>query len=259
MLEDKPASQGLSDFAESFEKVAKSAAAAALIFLIVFGCFYKWGEDRGRDAGQQIRREKGEPILQTLPSGQAVLFWKDDKIIQSGLYGFLTVAVLSTYVVLLFFFLKPPAEGRAEWVALRLRFPNVMSAAIVLALFMGSLRARFSPADATVLTLSIVFAACSWRWRSHLARQTMLLIGQVLLFSFLYGEQQGITASTDFERDHPLVDVLDTTGHHTTGLRLLKTDDSECRFVDSFGREQMIPKAQIRAISLDTGSLPRLN
>ncbi len=83
-LKDMPASQGITGLAESFEKVAKSAAAAALIFLIVFGCCYKWGEDHGRDAGQQIRLEKGKPILKTLPSGEAVLFWKDDKIIQGS-------------------------------------------------------------------------------------------------------------------------------------------------------------------------------
>jgi hypothetical protein len=255
MPEGKPASQGITGLAESFEKVAKSAGAAALIFLIVFGCCYKWGEDHGQDAGKQIRLEKGKPILKTLPNGEAVLFWKDDKIIQGGLYGFLTVAVLSTYVVLLFIFFKPPPERRGEWVGVTLLFPNIMSAFIVAALFMVGLRLRFNLADATALTVSVVFAICSWRWRSRLAIQIVLLVGQALLLSFLYGESRGI-ASADFEQHYPLVEVLDTGGSVTKGLRLLKTGDSEYRFVDSQGREQMIPKAQIRAISLAPESVP---
>jgi hypothetical protein len=254
-LEDKPASEGITGLAESFEKVAKSAAAAALIFLIVFGCCYKWGEDHGLDAGQQVRLEKGKPILQTLPSGEAVLFWKDDKIIQGGLYGFLTVAVLSTYVVLLFIFRKPPPERRGAWVAVRLLYPNIMSAFIGVALFQVAFRLRFNLADATALTVLVAFAVCSWLWRSRLAIQIMLLLGQALLLSFLFGESRGI-ASADFEQHYPLVEVLDTGGRVTKGLRLLKTDDSECRFVDSQGREQMIPKAQIRAISVVPESVP---
>jgi hypothetical protein len=253
-LEGKPASQGITGLAESFEKVAKSAAAAALIFLIFFGCCYKWGEDHGQDAGRQIRLEKGKHILKTLPSGEAVLFWKDDKIIQGGLYGFLTVAVLSTYVVLLFILLKPSPEKRGEWVAFRLRYPNIMSASVGLVLFSLAFRLRFDLADATALTVLMVFAACSWRSRSRLAIQIMLLVGQALLLSFLYGESRGI-ASADFEH-YPLVEVRDTGGGVTKGLRLLKTDDSECRFVDSEGREQMIPKAQIRAISVVPESVP---
>jgi hypothetical protein len=251
MLKDKPASQGITGLAESFEKVAKSAAAAALIFLIVFGCCYKWGQDRGQDAGQQIRLEKGKPILKPLASGEAVLFWKDDKIIQGGLYGFLTVAVLSTYVVLLFIFFKPPVARRGEWVAVTLLFPNIMSAFVVVTLFTSGLRL----ADATALMLSLAFAVCSWRWRSRLAIQIMLLVCQALLLSFLYGERRGI-ASANFDQHYPLVEVLDTGGGVTKGLRLLKTDDSECIFVDSYGREQMIPKAQIRAISVDPGPEP---
>jgi len=250
-LSYKPASQGITDLAESFEKVAKSAASAALIFLIVFGCCYKWGQDRGQDAGQQIRLEKGEPILKTLTSGEAVLFWKDDKIIQGGLYGFLTVAILSTYVVLLFLFFKPPAERRGEFVAVTLSFPSIMSAFVVVALFTAGLRV----ADATALMVSLAFAVCSWRWRRRLAIQIMLLVGQALLLSFLYGERRGF-ASANFDQHYPLVEVLDTGGGVTKGLRLLKTDETECLFVDSNGREQMIPKAQIRAISLDPGSEP---
>lgn len=249
MLEDKPASQGISGLAESFEKVAKSAAAAALIFLIVFGCCYKWGEDHGQDAGQQIRLAEGKPILKTLPIGEAVLFWKDDKIIQGGLYGFLTIAILSTYVVLLFVFIEPPAKGRGKWVAAALSYPIIMSAPIVLALFIDCFRQRSNLADATAALVSVVFAGCSWRWRSRLGIQIMLLVGQALLLSFFYGESRGIS-SADFEQHYPLVEVFDTGGGVTKGLRLLKTDDSECRFVDSHGQEQMIPKAQIRAITL---------
>jgi len=254
-LEDKPASQGITGLAESFEKVAKSAAAVALIFLIVFGCCYKWGEDHGQDAGQKIRLETGKPILKTLASGEAVLFWKDDKIIQGGLYGFLTVAALSTYVVSLFVFFKPPPERRGELVAVTLLFPNTMSAFVVAALFTVGLHLRFNLADATALAVSVVFAICSWRWRSRLAIQVVLLVGQALLLSFFYGESRGI-ASADFEQHYPLVEVLDTGGNVTKGLRLLKTDDSECRFVDSQGREQIIPKAQIRAISVAPESAP---
>jgi hypothetical protein len=250
-LNHKPASQGITDLAESFEKIAKSAASAALIFLIVFGCCYKWGQDRGQDTGQQIRLEKGQPVLKSLVSGEAVLFWKDDKIIQGGLYGFLTVAVLSTYVVLLFLFFKPSAERRGEFAAVTLSFPNIMSAFVVVALFTTGMRV----ADATVLIVSLAFAVCSWRWRHRLAIQIMLLVGQALLLSFLYGERRGI-ASANFDQHYPLVEVLDTSGGVTKGLRLLKTDETECLFVDSNGREQMIPKAQIRAISLDPGSEP---
>ena len=254
MPEDKPASQGITGLAESFEKVAKSAAAAALIFLIVFGCCYKWGEDHGQDAGQQIRLEKGKPILRTLPNGEAVLFWKDDKIIQGGLYGFLTVAVLSTYVVFLIIVGKPSPERRGVWMAVTLVFPNIMSA-IVAALIIVGFRLPLNPAAAIVLLVSVAFAACSWRWRCRLAIQIMLLVGQALLLSFLYGESRGI-ASADFEQHYPLVEVLDTGGGVTKGLRLLKTGDSEYRFVDSQGREQMIPKAQIRAIGLVPESVP---
>jgi hypothetical protein len=252
VLEDKPASQGIAALAESFEKVAKSAAAAALIFLIVFGCCYKWGEDHGQDAGQQIRLQNGKAVLVTLPSGEAVLFWKDDKIIQGGLYGFLTVAALSTYVVLLFIFFKPPPQTRGEFVAGTLRFPNTMTAAIGVLL---CLRLSLNPANGTVLILLAAFALCSWIWRSRLALQIMLLLGQALLLSFLIGESRGM-ASADFERHYPLVEVLDVGGGVTRGLRLLKTNDSECRFVDSHGREQMIPKAQIRTISLVPESSP---
>jgi hypothetical protein len=250
-LNHKPASQGITELAESFERVAKSAASAALIFLIVFGCCYKWGQDRGQDAGQQIRLEKGEPILKTLASGEAVLFWKDDKIIQGGLYGFLTVAVLLTYVVLLFIFFKPRPEKRGEFLAIALSFPNIMSAFVVVALVAASLHV----ADATALIVSLAFAVCSWRWRHRLAIQIMLLVGQALLISFLYGERRGI-ASANFDQHYPLVEVLDTGGGVIKGLRLLKTDETECLFVDSDGREQMIPKAQIRAISLDPKSEP---
>lgn len=247
----KPAGQGITELAESFEKIAKSAASAALIFLIVFGCCYKWGQDRGQDAGQQIRLEKGQPILKSLVSGEAVLFWKDDKIIQGGLYGFLTVAVLSSYVVLMFLFVRPSPEGRGAFVATTLSYPNIMSAVVVVILFTTGMRA----ADATVLIVSLAFAVCSWHWRRRLAIQIMLLVGQALLLSFLYGERRGI-ASADFDQHYPLVEVLDTGGGVTKGLRLVKTDETECLFVDSNGREQMIPKAQIRAISLDPGTEP---
>lgn len=250
-LNRKRAGQGITELAESFEKIAKSAASAALIFLIVFGCCYKWGQDRGQEAGQQIRLESGKPILKSLVSGEAVLFWKDDKIIQGGLYGFLTVAVLSTYVVLLFLFFKPSPERRGAFAAITLTFPNIMSAAVVVLLFTAGMRA----ADAAVLIVSLAFAFCSWHWRRLLAIQIMLLVGQALLLSFLYGERRGI-ASADFDQHYPLVEVLDTSGSVTKGLRLLKTDETECLFVDSNGREQMIPKAQIRAISLDPGSEP---
>jgi len=92
-------------------------------------------------------------------------------------------------------------------------------------------------------------------WRHRLAVQILLLLGQALLLSFLYGENRGIV-SADFEQHYPLVEVLDTGGSVTKGLRLLKTGDSEYRFVDSQGREQMIPKAQIRAITLVPESAP---
>lgn len=252
-LNDKPPSQGITGLAESFEKVSKSAAAAALIFLIVFGCCYKWGEDHGQDAGQQIRLELGKPILKTLSSGEAVLFWKDDKIIQGGLYGFLTAAILSTYVILLFIFFKPTPQRRGQFAAVTLLFPNIMSAFIGVVL---CFRPRFNLANATALTVLVAFALCSWLSRSRLAIQIMLLVGQALLLSFLFGEIRGM-ASADFEQIYPLVEVLDTSGNVTKDLRLLKTDDSECRFVDSAGREQIIPKAQIRAISVVPPSVPR--
>ena len=231
--------------------MAKSAAAAALIFLIVFGCSYKWGEDNGKDAGQQIRLEMGKPILNTLSSREAVLFWKDDKIIEGGLYGFLTVAVLSTYVVLLFIFFKPTPQRRGPFAAVTLLFPNIMSALVGVAL---CFRLHFILANATALTVLVAFALCSWLLRSRLAIQIILLVGQALLLSFLFGEIRGM-ASADFEQNYPLVEVLDTGGNLTKGLRLLKTDDSECHFVDSHGREQMIPKAQIRAISVVSESV----
>jgi len=252
--EDKPASQAIVTLAESFEKVSKSAAAAVLIFLIVFGCCYKWGEDHGQDAGRQIRLEHGKHNLNTLPGGEAVLFWKDDAIIQGGLYGFLTVAVLSTYVVFLFIFLRPAAEGRGEWVAKKLLYPNVMSAATVLVFLIdGGL--RFNPNDLGIFALLTGFAACSWRWRSLLGIQIMLLVGQALLISFLFGENRGF-ASADLESHYPLVEVRDTSGTPTKDLRLLKCDDSECRFVDANGLEQIIPKAQIRAIIMVPESAP---
>jgi hypothetical protein len=251
-LKDKPASQGITGLAESFEKVAKSAAAAALIFLVVFGCCYKWGEDHGQDTGQKIRLEMGKPILKTLSSGEAVLFWKDDKIIQGGLFGFLTVAILSTYVVSLFILFKPTPQRRGQFAAVTLLFPNIMCAFIGVAL---CFRLRLNLANSTTLTVLVAFALCSSLSRSRLAIQIMLLVGQALLLSFLFGEIRGM-ASADFEQNYPLVEVLDTGGNVTKGLRLLKTDDSECHFVDSHGREQMIPKAQIRAISLVPEPVP---
>ena len=253
MAEDKPVGQAIAALAENFEKVAKSATAAALIFLVVFGCCYKWGEDQGLHAGQQVRLEQGKYILNELPSGEAVLFWKDDKIIQGGLYGFLTVAALSAYVVLMFIFFKPSPGGRGEWVARRLLYPNVMSAGIVLVLFIDA-GLRFNLAFAAALLASGFFAVCSLRSR-RLDRQIMLLVGQALLLSFFYGETRGLV-SADFELHHPLVKVRDTEGALIEGLRLLKTNDSECIFVDSHGQEQMIPKAQIRAITLDPASAP---
>jgi hypothetical protein len=246
LLKDKPAGQGITGLAESFEKVAKSAALAALIFLIVFGCCYKWGEDHGQDAGREIRLELGKPVLKSLLGGEAVLFWKDDKIIQGGLYGFLTVAILSTYVLLLFISFKPAPERRGQFAAVALLFPNIMSAFIGVAL---CFRLGFNLANVAALTVLVAFALCSSLSRSRLAIQIMLLVGQTLVLSFLFGEVRGM-ASANFERTYPLVEVLDTGGNVTTGLRLLKSDDSECRFVDSHGREQMIPKAQIRAISV---------
>src|ERR1700758_3187063 len=98
-------------------------------------------------------------------------------------------------------------------------------------------------------------ALCSWLSRSRLAIQITLRVCQALLLSFLFGEIRGM-ASADFEQSYPLVEVLDTGGNVTKDLRLLRTDDSECHFVDAHGREQMIPKAQIRAISVVPESVP---
>jgi hypothetical protein len=246
MPEDKPASQGIAGLAESFEKVAKSAGLLALIFLIVFGCCYKLGEDRGQDAGQQIRQQQGKPVLKTLLTGEAVLFWKDEKIIQGGLYGLLTVAILLTYVLFMITIRKPSHESLGAWAANKLRFPNVMSAAVAIYMLLGL---RTDLAEAIVVMLSAALAVCSWRWRHRLAIQIMVLVGQTLLVSFLFGENRGIE-STDLEHHYPLVEVQDTNGGVTKGLRLLKTGDSEYRFVDSGGREKVIPKAQIRAVSL---------
>lgn len=251
MPEEKATSQGIAGLAESFEKVAKSAGLVALIFLIVFGCCYKLGEDLGRDAGQEIRQQQGKPVLKTLLSGEPVLFWKDDKIIQGGLYGLLIVAILMTYVLILAAVRKPYRETLGVWVAGTLRFPNVMSAAIAACMLLG----RFNIADTIPVVLAAALAVISWRSRHRLAIQIMVLVCQTLLISFLFGENRGIV-SADFERNYPLVEVQDTDGGVTKGLRLLKTGDTECRFVDSRGREQMIPKAQIRAITLVPASAP---
>ena len=58
----------------------------------------------------------GKPVLKTLTKEGAVLFWKDDRIIQGGLYGFLTVALLLTYVVLMFYYRQPDRKnlGRVD-------------------------------------------------------------------------------------------------------------------------------------------------
>ncbi len=249
MADDKQENQGITGLAESFDKIAKSAAAAALIFLIVFGCCYKLGEDRGQETGQQIRMKEGKHKLVPLPGEAAVLFWKDDKIIQGGLYGFMTVAALSTYVVLLFIFRGPSAEGRSEWVAVMLLYPNIMTWVLIVALFMGGFPMRFNAADAAALAASVVFVACAWKWKQRLALQIMLLVGQALLLSFFFGENRGVAAS-DLESRYPLVEVQYTAGGSLKDVRLLKTDESECRFMDANGRELMIPKSQIRDITV---------
>jgi hypothetical protein len=249
LLKDNPASQGITALAESFDKVAKSLAAAALIFLVVFGCCYKWGEDHGQDAGRQIRLQMGKPVLKTLTKEGAVLFWKDDRIIQGGLYGFLTVALLLTYVVLMFYYRQPDRKIWGEWTARKLLYPNILSAGAIFVLFLICFLERVNVADATALAVSLVLAFCSWRCRSSLGTQITLLVCQALLLSFAYGENRGIE-STDFQKNYPLVQVTDTGGAVTKDLRLLETNDSEYRFVDSHGQEQMIPKAQIRSITL---------
>jgi hypothetical protein len=253
---DRPASEGITALAESFDKVAKSLAAAALIFLIVFGCCYKWGEDHGQEAGKQIRLHMGEPILKTLAKEGAVLFWKDDKIIQGGLYGFLTIALLLSYVFIMFYFGKPDRRNWGEWTARKLRYPNILSAGGVFFLCLNCFLDRVNLADATALVVSVVLALCSWRWQSRLGLQITLLVCQALLLSFAYGENRGIE-STDFQKNYPLVKVTDTNGTPTADLRLLGSDDSEYRFVDCQGQEQMIPKTQIRSIMVLPDSAPK--
>jgi hypothetical protein len=268
-----PNSHGIADFVESFEKIAKSAAAAALVFLIVFGCFYKLGEDHGQTTGQQIRLKEGKQTLKTLPREEAVLFWKDDKIIQGGLYGFLTVAVLSTFVLFSYYAAKPSVDRRAQWAVGALLYPNLMAAFFVIFFLTIGFRLSFNLAGWIVLTLSVALAICSWRCEPQsqqlaerteeglqiaappgaprntgLAIQLALLLGQTLLLSFSIGETRGIASSV--LESYPLVQILDTTGHTTDCLRLLKTEGSEYHFVDSQGLEQIVPQSQIRTISL---------
>jgi hypothetical protein len=248
MAEDNAAGKGIADFAERLEKVAKSVGLVGLVFLVVLGLSYRLGHSMGQATGEQIRQGQGKAVLKTIPSEETVLFWKDEKMMAGGVYGLAMTTILLTYVLVMVTF-RPQAKPIGMFVGIVLAFPNILIALIAGVLLS---RQRPGPPDVFAAGVSVALAVTSVlliyrRPQRILPFQIAIIVAQTLLLSFLFGEEHGID-STNFENHLALVEVEDSNGGVIHGLRLVKTGDSEYRFVDAHGHEQLIPKSQIRAV-----------
>jgi hypothetical protein len=253
-------SENLSGFAEAVERLIKLLGLAALIFVIAMGLDYKWGSDWGREAGQLVRERAGKPVFKGLPDDdKPTLFWNDDKLIQGGLTGAGTIAILSSYVVFMLLVLPPTRDQLHKSVSILLGFPNSMAAFFVCAT-MYPLWRDAGGRQRGIVIVSVAAALFTFylvvrKPPRFLSKQVTILVLQSMLTCYVIGASSGYE-STDFEKRYPLVEVQTTDAQIIDGLRMIKTGDTECRFVRADGTEYLIPKTQIRIVRTASATGP---
>jgi hypothetical protein len=245
----------LKSISEVIERFVKLAGLIALVYVVAMGLDYKAGSNWGRVTGDHAREQQGKPVLKELPDDdKPTLFWNDDKLIQGGLNGLWAVAILSIFVVFMLLFRRPTPEELPRAVAVLLGYPNSMAAFWTVAVVLGFWH------DAGVLqwsiaALSLAAAVATWFLLDHLKRQIAILVLQSLCTGYMSGVASGFE-SVDFEKRFPLVEVVTTDAQVIDGLRMIKTGDTECRFVQSDGMEYLIPKAEIRTVRTVSAPAP---
>jgi hypothetical protein len=254
-----PIWDNLKSLADMADGLLKVLALIALTYILLMGLIYRAGSFWGTETGEQQRQQQGKPVLKDLPEDdKPVLFWNDEKLIQGGLTGFVVVAGFSSYVVFMALFSPNRRRLSASVIGL-MPFTN-MSLAFVVLVGLYPLRheAEYSQWAMAIMSAATVPASLYIGVKAPpngLRNQAVILLLNSFLSCYALGAAIGLH-DVDFESRFPLVEVVTTDAQTLTGLRMVKTGDTECRFVRADGTEYLIPKAQIRYVRNIAAAVP---
>lgn len=245
----------LTTLLDTADHLLKFAGLVSLAYLIGMGLSHRAGTRLGQEIQKKLRESQGKPNIKPLSDGaDPTPFWKDQTLIQGGLRGLATMAILFGYVIVMLAVFRPEVALLPTAVSYLLIYPNTMAGFFVamqaIAFLHKPKAARlfwFAALSAIAAVLSVVVARKIHGGAEALGAQFMILTVQSLFLSHLTGVGAGIW-SAQFEERFPLVEVQTTNGQTFNTLRISKIADTECRFIEADGTECLIPKEQILKI-----------